>query len=99
MPGLIEEINSQEEAIRYAQEDPDKALGVVIWNLMLLKKQCTCRLASCRAEQKQSRLKNVAIQIGGSFAGGAAVLYGIWVVHKENILAAVAEYVKRKMGS
>ena len=99
MSGLVHEINSPEAAATYVKENPERAAGDMLWAIMQIQKNCACRLNPCKAEQKKGRLKNLAIQIGSSFAGGAAALYGIWVIHKENILAAVAEYLKGKMGS
>jgi len=99
MPGLIHEINSPEEAIQYALDNPDRVTGDILWALMRLQSECACRRQTCLADMKKGRLKNIAFQVGGGVAGGAVAMYSLWVIHQENILAAIAEYVKRKMGS
>ena len=56
--GLSIQIKSQEEAIRFAKENPEEALGLTLWNHIELKRnhaelkeglkqQCDCRRKEC----------------------------------------------------
>jgi len=89
MAGLTEEIESQEDAIRYAQDNPNKALGVVIWNLIEVKNQCSCRLKTCRNESKKNRLKNLALQTGGGIVGGAVSVWVYMQLHWSDLVQAL----------
>lgn len=92
MSGLNEEINTREEAEHFARSNPpERVLGLLIWNMMLMQKTCDCRLKTCRAEQKSSRAKNTVLQTVGGAVGGAMAAWSIWVVGKAYILANIKE--------
>lgn len=91
MSGLEIEIRSEEDAVRYVQENPDKALGRLIWNHIQFK-------AKYEADSNRRWVRNTFLQAGGGAAGGAAAVYAIWLAAKDYIIVAVAEYL-RKAGS
>jgi len=68
MSGLTEEIKNQEEAIDYARSDPNKALGVLIWNYLQFQQQY-------KEDKKKNKFKNVAMQTAGGVAGGASAVW------------------------
>lgn len=94
MSGLTEEINTREQAEDFARSNPpEKVLGLLIWNMMLMQKTCDCRLKTCRTEQKKSRTKNAVLQTVGGAIGGAATAWGIWITGKAYFLASVRDQV------
>jgi hypothetical protein len=97
MPGLLHEISTPEAAAQYAKAHPVQAIGDMLWAILSIQRNCECRMADCKAAVKQSRLKNVAMQVAGGVAGGAAAAYGLWIVHRDNIIAAISEYLRNKI--
>ncbi|MDA8113519.1 MAG: hypothetical protein M0Z43_02165 [Acidithiobacillus sp.] len=87
MSGLIEEITSQEQAIEYARQDPNKAIGVLIWNYLQSEQKH-------RSDLKKNRLKNIACQTGGGVFGGAVAVWCYLHLHMTELVAAVRESIK-----
>ena len=95
MSGLTEEINSREEAENFARSNPpEKVLGLLIWNMMLMQRRHEKQIKAYRA-------KNAFLQTVGGAVGGAATAWGIWIVGKAYILGCVKdqaiEYIKTYM--
>ena len=67
-------INSAEDFKKLYQDDPGLAIGLLFENVGDLRKQCSCRLETCREDfdkkLSQNKLKNLAAQAGGGFVGG-----------------------------
>ena len=91
MSGLEVEILSEEDAVKYVQENPNKALGRLIWNHIQFKEKY-------ESDSRRRWLRNTFMQTGGGMAGGAAAVYALWLAAKDYIVIAVAEYL-RKAGS
>ena len=87
MSGLTEEITSQEAAIDYARQDPNKALGVLIWNYLQFEQKC-------HADLKKHKLKNAVLQTGGGIFGGTVAVWYYLHMHMTDLVAAVRESIK-----
>ena len=76
--GLSIQIRSQEEAIRFAKENPEEALGLTLWNHIELKQQCACRREECdgiyvsRKWLREKKLLLVGMVLGMCLVAGGA---------------------------
>lgn len=70
MADLDYSIESQDDAMRYVREHPNEAQGLVLWNMVQMKHQCSCRLEECKKRMKITRAKNLTIQSATGFLGG-----------------------------
>jgi len=86
--GLNIQIRSQKDAIKFAKENPEEALGLVVWNHIELKQRCECRRAECdglyvsRQWLKEKKMLLIGIFIGiclitGGASAGVAKLLGM----------------------
>jgi len=81
MSGLTEEIKNQEEAIDYARSDPNKALGVLIWNYLQFQQQY-------KEDKKKNKVRNVAVQSASGVAGGAAAVWAFMHLYWADLVEA-----------
>ena len=76
--GLSIQIRSQEDAIRFAKENPEEALGLVMWNHIELKHQCACRRTECdgiyvsRQWVREKKLLLIGLFLGMCLVAGGA---------------------------